>query len=404
MINLKEMKTKPIVWEETEQDKLYLQEIRDFLNSEEIPFEEDSGQTGVFHLNDKALQLRYVNSFIHPMDNEKRFGPIGKGIKHSYFMDISHENADDCIRTIWIFDHEMGMTKDNTYEGVEYKNYRRQWEVIKNIIRTATGRIKYHFYARDCEVREVDSKDVRPFLEHNCFYGYRSANVNLGLYLKKDKFGFKKGTLLFFLSFGYNFYGNKKKGDHPNIEIIRASTKIYCQVVGGMSKAITYFCENYPTLKIGADKREIVVDNLIFYCDASHNDGRGMSHSALNFEFVSWDCSGIMNLFTEDYDGSKDDRILKVEKKDKDGNITIDERNFHALKGKKGEIQHRKPMFHKQIMQLMSEGKIISISNAGTSVYTISRQEWLRRNCQKWYEQNWENGINDLKNRGLIVT
>lgn len=383
--------TETIVWKETEQDKVYLQEIRDFLKSEEIPYEEDENLTGVFYLNDKTLQLRYVNSFFHPMDNERRFGEIGKGIAHKYFINISHENADKGIRTIWIFDHEMNIKRDFIYEGETFKNYRRQWEVIKNIIRTATHRIRYKFYARDFECKEVPNSELRPFLEHNCFYGYRSANVNLGLYLKKDKLGFKKGTLMFVLTFGYNFYGNKNKTEHPNIEIIRASTKIYCQVVGGMSKVLTHFCTNYPTLTISSNKHVIPVDNLIFYCDASHNDGRGMSHSALNFEFVSWDGGGIMNLFTEDYDGSKDDRILKVEKKDKDGNIVVEERNFKGIQGKKGEIQHRKPMFHKQIMQLMSEGKIISISNAGVSCFHIKREDWLKRNCLKWYEENWEN-------------
>ena len=93
---------------------------------------------------------------------------------------------------------------------------------------------------------------------------------------------------------------------------------------------------------------------LRFYVDSSHNDGRGMQASGLGFNFVSWAGAGFMNRWTVDYD---------------DG----------TLKGKRGEIFHRKPMFHKLIMQLIGEGKIVSIANAGTGVYSITRKEYLSR-------------------------
>lgn len=370
-------------------DEAHMNEIRDFFKEEGIPYEEDKDIYGLFHLNERTVQLRYVDSFYFPMDNEKRFGEIGKGVPHNYFVDISHNNADKGIRTIWCFDFEMEETNPIVKDGVEIKDYRRQWEVIKNTLRTCCGHIHHRFFARDCEVREVDNKELRPFLETNCFYGYRSANKNLGLYLKKDKKGLKKGTLLMVLTFGYNFYGNKKREDNPFIEIIRASTLIECQVIGGMSKLLTHFCKEYPTLHVG--DRDIMVNELIFYCDASHNDGRGMSHSALAFNFVSWQNCGFMNRWKCDYDGSQDPRVCKNGK------------GFKGLKGKKGEIFHRKPLYHQQIMQLMSEGKIVSIANAGTSVFSILRKNWLSRNCSEWYDANWSNQVKELKDKGYNV-
>lgn len=370
----------------SENDEKHLQEIRDFFNEEGIPYEEDNEIYGLFHLNDKTVQLRYVDSFYHPMDNEKRFGEIGKGIPHNYFINISHKNADNGIRTIWCFDFEMEQHNSIIKDGVEILNYRRQWEVIKNTLRTCCGKIHYRFYARDCVVKEVPNNVLRPFLDTNCFYGYRSATKNLGLYLKKDKNGLKKDTLLMVLTFGYNFYGNKKREDNPFIEIIRASTLIECQVIGGMSKLLTHFCKEYPTVHVG--ERDIMVNELIFYCDASHNDGRGMSHSALAFNFISWDGCGFMNLWTTDYDGKQDERICKNGK------------GFSALSGKKGEIFHRKPMYHQQIMQLMSEGKIVSIANAGTSVYSILRKDWLQKNCEEWFNENWDKQVEALKEQG----
>ena len=380
-----------IRYEPSEKDEEHLTEIRDFLENEGIPYIEDEDIYGLFHLNEKSVQLRYVDSFYFPMDNEKRFGEIGKGVPHNYFIDISHSNADNGIRTIWCFDFEMEQSDDVVINNVVYEGYRRQWEVIKNTIRTCCGHIHHRIYARDCYVKEVDNKELRPFLNTNCFYGYRSASVNLGLYLKKSKGNCQKDTLLFVLTFGANFYGNKMHQDQPFIEIIRASTKIGYQVIGGMSKVLTHFCKEYPTLHIG--NRDIMVNELIFYCDASHNDGRGMSHSALAFNFISWEGCGFMNRWTCDYNGDEDTRTI-INKKG-------ETKNFKGLKGKKGEIFHRKPLFHTQIMKLMSEGKIVSIANAGTSVYSIRRKTFLQRNSPKWFEDHWDEQLKQLQEQGF---
>jgi len=341
----------------TQSDRINMSEIECFLNTEEIPFTLDDKLCGVYHINDRdgnPIQLRYVNSYQYPMDNSKRFGENCKGVPHDYFCNISKCLLEDNIRVIWIFDFEMTQTNDEVLKWDEnIKGYHRQWEVIKNTIRTACGKIRYRFRGDDFVIREVDNLELRKFLNTNCFYGYRSASVNLGLYLKKDKYEFHKGELIMVLTFGCNYYGNKNRSDNPFIEIIRASTKIGCQVIGGMSKLLKHFCLNYPTLKVGSDRHEIVVDELKFYCDASHNDGRGMSNSALAFHYEGWDYS-FMNRWCDDV-------------------------NEEGLKGKKGEIFHRKPKFHKRIMQLIGEGKIISISNGGTSVYSIRREEFLNR-------------------------
>lgn len=342
-----------IKYSPTELDLSNVQKIRDFLNEEGIPFVEDNDVFGLFYVNEGTTQLRYIDSFYHKMDNSKRFGESHIGISHSYFIDISHENYDNGIRTIWIFDFEMAQVNEPyMYEGNLVSDFHRQWEVIKNTIRTACGKIHYRFYARDCEIREIPNSELRPFLNTNCFYGYRSANKNIGLYLKKDKNGFKKGTLMFCYTFGMNFYGNKKHQGDPKVEVIRACTRLECQVIGGISKCIKYFCENYPTLTIGNDKKEVEVDKIVFYVDASHNDSRGMVNSNSSFKFVSWEGVGFINMFTEDT-------------------------NQDGLKGKKGEVFMRRPMFHKQIMKAIGEGKIISIANAGTIVFEMSRKEFV---------------------------
>ena len=339
-----------VKYEPTEKDRFHMKEITDFLEETGIPYVEDEANFGVIHIKDGTIQLRYVDSAFHGMDNEKRFGPQCKGIQHDYFISISHENLANGIRTIWIFDFEMEEENPIVRDGKEVM-FRRQWEVIKNTIRTATGHIKHRFSARDCEIHLVPNSVLRPFLNENCFYGYRAANVNLGLYLKKAKNGFPAGTLLMVYTFGYNFYGNKCRMDDPFIEIIRVSTKLSCQVIGGASKCLTYFFENYPTMEVGG--QTVKVREVIFYVDASHNDARAMR--SLNFRFKSWQGAGFMNLWLEDY-CSEDGK----------------------LKGSKGEIFQRKPLFHKQIMDLISKRIIVSIANAGTIVYATTKNEFFK--------------------------
>lgn len=341
----------------TEKDILNISKIEDFLNENEIPFEKEivevklsddtTTEDIVFHIKDKTIQIRYVNAETHLMDYTKRFGIVG--LPHNYFINISKNNHKKGIRTIWIKDFEMSDSSTITdIDGNVIEDYHRKWEVVKGYIMTATGHIKHRVYARDCEVREVPNSELRPFLNTNCFYGYRSANKNMGLYLKKDKGDLKAGTLLFVYTFGYNFYGNKNRQDNPFIEIIRVSTLIGTQVVGGASKLLKHFLDENPTLKIA--KRDVVVDELKFYVDADHNDGKSLE--TLGFTFESWEGAGFMNMWTCDFEEN-------------------------GLKGKKGEIFHRKPMFHKRIMELMNEHKIVSIANAGTIVYSLKRKDYI---------------------------
>ena len=161
-------------------------------------------------------------------------------------------------------------------------------------------------------------------------------------------------------SFGHGFYANKKHLEDPSIEIIRVSTTIGVQVIGGMSKCLKYFMETHPTMEIGG--KEVRANNYLFYCDASHNDGRGMMAGGLNFNFVSWEGCGFMNFPVEDFE-------VTLERDGKKAKLTAKAR----------QVFHRKPMFHSAIMKLIEEGKLVSVANAGTSVYRITRDEFLSR-------------------------
>lgn len=223
-----------VTYTPTEQDLQLTKEITDFFQESGIEYTEDPKIFGCYHLNNNTLQIRYVNSYYHRIDTSKRFGGVGSGVSQNYFTEISHANKSQGIRTIWIFDFEMTQKNPDTC-------FRRMWNVLQNYIRTATGHIPVRLFARDCEVREVPNSELKPFLENNCFYGYRSASKNIGLYLKKDKKGLEAGTLLMVYTFGYNYYGNKNRKDNPFIEVIRVATLLGWQVIGGASKCLKHF-------------------------------------------------------------------------------------------------------------------------------------------------------------------
>ena len=307
-----------------------LMEIENFLTSTNIPFRKEDN---IFYLSDDKFEIRYVDSENHKMDYEKRFGI--KGIPHNYFIDITKSNKEKGIRTIWIKDWEIEESKTIVnLDSIELVNYRRKWNVLQSYIKTGTGNIDNRFYARDCEVKEVSVKELRPFLDENCFYGYRSANINLGLYLKKEKNGVKEGTLLMIYTFGHPFFG---KGLY-DVEIIRVATKLNCQVIGGASKLLSKFLLNYPTLNIG--NKIINVNKIVFIVDADHNDARSLE--TLGFTFISHKGCGFMNV--------------------------------DSLTGK---VFHRQPMNHKLIMDRMAKGEVYSVANAGSIIYMIDKKEYL---------------------------
>jgi hypothetical protein len=152
-------------------------------------------------------------------------------------------------------------------------------------------------------------------------------------------------------TFGMNFYGNKGKAE-PNIEVIRVATITETQVIGGASKVLKYFFENYPTIKLDGQKIDIPVNRVVFYVDACHNSANSMD--TLGYKFVSWDSTGGFH------------------------NFAAKEINIPELKVQEGRVFQRKPMIHKKIMELMGSGHIVSIGTAGTIVYELYRDEVMK--------------------------
>lgn len=298
----------------TPQDIKNLDEIKEFLDSNGIEYSTEYDNFCLHYGNPdgkRSYEICYVPSHQYPIAY-KKYNIDGVGME--YFYNLSHkaeheQNSFKC----WVKDYE-------------WQNERKR-EVLKSYIMYAAGKIKNTFYARDCEVREVNSKDARAFESQHCFYGKRGASLNLGLYLKKEKHGIPAGTLIMIYTFGKNFFG---KDD--SIEILRVGTKKFCNVIGGASKLLQYFIRNYPTVTMG--NQEVPVKVLKFYSDYDHNIGKSMDQ--LGFKFISYSGGGFMNYWTET-----------------------------------GEVKGRQPNKHKWVMEQMSQGKVLAVPNAGVKTFAL---------------------------------
>ncbi len=298
----------------SDRDLNNLNEIHEFLTQNEIEY---STEYDNFCLNfgnpdgKRSYEISYVSSEMFPIAYPK-YGI--DGVSTNYFYNLSHkaEHEDNSFRC-WVKDYE-------------WEDPRKR-EVLKSYWLYAAGKVKNKFYARDCEVFEVPTKEARAFEAEHCFYGKRGASLNLGLYTKKEKHGVPKGTLIMLYTFGKNFFGKDN-----SIEVLRVGTKKFCTVTGGASKLLNHFLANYPVLKIG--KNDVLVEKLKFYSDYDHNIGGSMEQ--LGFKFVSYSKGGFMNLWLET-----------------------------------GEVKHREPSNHKLIMEKTKEGLLLAIPNAGVKTFEL---------------------------------
>lgn len=302
----------------TDNDIKNLEDIKKFLDENNIKYSTEFDNFCLFYdeyPEKRMYEIEYVPSLEFPIAYPK-YGI--KGVDKDYFYRKSIEAEANNSFKLWIKDFEW--------------NDVRKRDILKSQILHAYGITRNKFYARDCIVKEVGPREGGAFEEANCFYGKRGASLRLGLYLKKEKNGFEKDTLVMIYTFGRNFFG---KTDNI-IEVIRVGTLKFSYVIGGASKLLKYFVNNYKVLKVG--NHDVKVEILKFYSDYDHHIGGSMD--ALGFKFDSYSGGGFMNYWIET-----------------------------------GEVKAREPMRHKWVMEQMRLGKCYSIPNAGVKTYILNVNE-----------------------------
>ena len=139
-------------------------------------------------------------------------------------------------------------------------NYKQ--DIVKSIIINKLMKSN-KIFARKCEIKIPDNKEVRQFLNENHIQGFVGSSVKIGLYYKEELF-----SLMTFGGLRKSLGQNSKEGSY---ELLRFCNKLGYSVVGGASKILNYFLNNF------------LVNDIISYSDNSR--GIGNLYEKLGFEF-----------------------------------------------------------------------------------------------------------------------
>lgn len=135
-------------------------------------------------------------------------------------------------------------------------------QIVESVLLSKLGIYKKRIGARQCKIKEIDSKTCGKFLDNNHIQGRTSSKIKLGAYVGDELVG----VMTFIQSRGCQ--GSKERID-GQWELNRFCTLINMQVIGLVSKMLSYFIKHFnPSIVISF----------------SHNDiSKGDVYSQLNF-------------------------------------------------------------------------------------------------------------------------
>lgn len=136
--------------------------------------------------------------------------------------------------------------------GYEWTNKR---PIIESMIKNLLNKNSNKYYARQCEIRHVDTNATRKFLDENHRQGFSVASVRLGLYHKDE--------LVSLMTFNKKRHTIGPKLDDNSYELVRFCSKLDSTVVGGADKLFKHFIKTYdPTSIISFSDRAHTRGNL----------------------------------------------------------------------------------------------------------------------------------------------
>jgi hypothetical protein len=155
------------------------------------------------------------------------------------------------------FFEEKGINIINIWED--------DWKFKKNIVES---RILYKLfgieskiYARKCEIRNVNTKESKIFLDNNHIQGNCISKYRIGLYYNDE--------LVSLISFGSLRKNLGKNSIEDNYELLRFCNKKNINIIGSFSKLLNFFENKYNP------------KSIISYCDKSYSSGK--SYTSLKF-------------------------------------------------------------------------------------------------------------------------
>lgn len=135
--------------------------------------------------------------------------------------------------------------------------------IVKSQILNILGQSSNKIWARKCEIRLVNTKECREFLDSNHIQGFSKSLIKLGLYLENN--------ILCIMTFDQ--FEGRKKMEYGGYNLSRFCNLYGFNVVGGASRLLSYFIRNYE------------VNRIVSYADKDWSIGQ--LYHTLGFENIS---------------------------------------------------------------------------------------------------------------------
>jgi hypothetical protein len=143
--------------------------------------------------------------------------------------------------------YHLSKTKACTELGIRLIHvFEDEWveksDIVKSIIKTALNLNSNVIYGRNCDIRFVNNNDAKVFLDSNHIQGNVNSKIKLGLYYNNE--------LVSVMTFGNlrkSLGSTSKEGYY---ELLRYSNKLGYNVVGGFSKLLKYFSNNFEVKQL----------------------------------------------------------------------------------------------------------------------------------------------------------
>jgi very-short-patch-repair endonuclease len=218
--------------------------IRKWLESKNIHFEEGNrkilgGKEIDFYIKDLKIGIETNGLYWH---SDKFKYP-------NYHIEKTEFASEKGVKLIQILEDEIRETP----------------KLVESRLSSIFGMNERKIYARKCEVREVDKKELLDFVKKNHMQGNAGCEVSIGLY--------HNDILVSIMTFGSlrKSLGSKHRENHW--ELIRFCNRHNMTVIGGASKLLKHFIKIHNPSEI------------ISYCDRRWSDGK--FYEKLGFELES---------------------------------------------------------------------------------------------------------------------
>ncbi|MCK9445784.1 hypothetical protein M0Q50_02700 [bacterium] len=203
-------------------------------------------------------------------------------------------------------------------------DWKHKQEIVKSMIFNKLGKTSNKIFARKCDMKNVsDNKLIKQFLDDNHIQGFVSSSIKIGLFYNNE--------LVSLMTFSKNRFCLNNKNKNNNYELTRFCNKLNTNIVGGASRLLKYFRNNFE------------YDDIISYADRSHSNGN--LYDKLGFEFVH--------------------------KTQPNYHYVIDDKRFHRFNFRKSELIKDGFDPNKSEHEIMLERKIYRIYNSGNIKYIL---------------------------------